>query len=437
MGRMPRIVSRQVHLRAEGPQLQVMLATVPSRALLQVVAAEVERHRRSPIRGTLGPCAASARDSLVLFEFPEFSAAALRLDLVVEALRARGERLPTGVFARIIARTLAILDRRPDPDAPVIVDVSTVWLGPGGRVVLLQPDAVVASELLAPRRLADQDARAAPFALARALLPNTDDGASVSDALMAAERWSVESSSTEPLRALADRLAGAVSTAWFDGLDDRLGSSVPTGPTALAPPARPSPGLPVAAPRAPADRPSPTAAPARWEGWPTPGHGLGWLLFAGGLVVFAAMGGYMLSSRPSMVVDSAGSSVSTEPSPPTPSSRPVNDGSRRPSPPGPPRPPKAEPERTVRPAQGDQRADAPERRRLPLLTVISNPSGARVFVDGRPLGRTPLVRQHRWEGRRRLEIRRRGYATYVAELEPDERSGTITVQADLEPIRRR
>ncbi len=69
---------------------------------------------------------------------------------------------------------------------------------------------------------------------------------------------------------------------------------------------------------------------------------------------------------------------------------------------------------------------------LPMLTVISTPSGADVELDGRPLGRTPLVRPAP-AGIERLELRLRlaGHKDWVGRVARDD-TGHFVLRAPLE-----
>ena len=52
-----------------------------------------------------------------------------------------------------------------------------------------------------------------------------------------------------------------------------------------------------------------------------------------------------------------------------------------------------------------------------VLLVTSDPSGAKVVVDGQPVGETPLAIANRWGGQVELRIERAGFRTYRTRLE--------------------
>jgi serine/threonine-protein kinase len=69
------------------------------------------------------------------------------------------------------------------------------------------------------------------------------------------------------------------------------------------------------------------------------------------------------------------------------------------------------------------------------LFLTSTPSSAAVLVDGEDAGQTPLQGFELTEGPHRIEVRRRGYAPYRAELEA--RAGeSLQIVARLEPVKR-
>ncbi len=88
------------------------------------------------------------------------------------------------------------------------------------------------------------------------------------------------------------------------------------------------------------------------------------------------------------------------------------------------------------------------------LTVISNPPGARVYLDGEERGITPVTFRFDWYGKREFTLRKDGYRTLrevrdvhepfyerpvinvVSDLSPLPISDHKTVTFDLEPVRK-
>ena len=83
--------------------------------------------------------------------------------------------------------------------------------------------------------------------------------------------------------------------------------------------------------------------------------------------------------------------------------------------------------------QGEDPAlEEPEEPEEPGLTVRSDPSGARVFLNGVFVGTTPLTLTELTNGIYEVRLVKTGYRTQVARV--SYRGGTSTLDADLEPI---
>lgn len=113
---------------------------------------------------------------------------------------------------------------------------------------------------------------------------------------------------------------------------------------------------------------------------------------------------------------------------------------RRPEEPSAPRDPAIDPSGggagSTTPAEpaGSAQAAAPEKRPLGLLSVISNPSGAAVIIDGGFVGETPLIMRHRFDKPAyTIEVALDGYLPWKRDVPVDAEQGTMSVVATLEP----
>ncbi len=102
-------------------------------------------------------------------------------------------------------------------------------------------------------------------------------------------------------------------------------------------------------------------------------------------------------------------------------------GSKAPSPVAPRRPPEP---RAAPPAPTSPAADAPA---AGMLTIMSNPSGATVLIDGGYVGKTPLVRRERLDDGKTYEVSLAldGYGPWSRRLRPSR--GSLNVVATLPP----
>ncbi len=71
------------------------------------------------------------------------------------------------------------------------------------------------------------------------------------------------------------------------------------------------------------------------------------------------------------------------------------------------------------------------------LTVVSNPPGARVYLDGQEMGITPVTFRFDWYGKREFMLRKDGYRTLrdVRDVnEPFYEKPVVNVISDLTPL---
>ena len=141
------------------------------------------------------------------------------------------------------------------------------------------------------------------------------------------------------------------------------------------------------------------------------------LLIGGLLVVLLGLGLYLQLQR-------APSNVQPAPQPRE------TETARDPKPdPNPQNPPKGRNGRTPSPNSAEQASPRP----IQLLSVISQPSGATVELDGGYIGQTPLVLKHEFaKSQYTLTILQEGYQRWEKVVSPDPRLHTINVLAVLQ-----
>lgn len=104
----------------------------------------------------------------------------------------------------------------------------------------------------------------------------------------------------------------------------------------------------------------------------------------------------------------------------------------------PPKPAESAPNRQNQPNTPAPPAEKP----LSLVSVLSQPSGASVEIDGGYLGDTPLVQRHKLHLGQRYQVvvRKKGYEEWQEEVQVDPQTGSLSLSVSLvkeEPKRRR
>lgn len=448
-------MNEDCHVETVGNRLELHVSWVGPPDAWAALEEEAAEHRRAPIRGTLGVVATrwDAATGRRVLELPRPSGPVTRLDLVIEALRREGMGLGPRLATHVVASLVPVAERLRSRDREFPFErLRAILVHPTGALATLGAGLPATQAWLTGEGPTRPHHRALQALLLRLL-----SGVDPSDPLPGWREMNLPEPPEAARRMLAasswpDFLAAVpetdpdVSARWARVIDsytlstDHLLADPPAARPTPAPKRAPGPMAPVDVGSA---RPAPEPAPPppvrvpsstmeatstrpvsrSTSAAPRPPARRSWAAAAAGLVLVAGAGAYLWMA-----------SASTEPA-----SESVNSGTETPP---------ARPEVATPPAR--EAADAPARKRplrdrtarasaprrsseMSLISVVSQPSGASVEIDGGFVGTTPLVLPHALEDREyRVKVLKDGYAPWEQKVRPDPEKGSMSVMATLD-----